>query len=461
MSEITTLEPDPQNVSAVAIRFAGDSNRANSTVRGHLADHRVTVIKGNQRLHRNLNTHLDLTKHTGSDQDRKASLSQPMAMEISADFIGNTQKFALNKLSVALGESQLSGTLEVSMLEEKPSINLKVASEYIDIRPFTQLNEAVDETVDETNASNDSGRLIPPTPLPLDALAAIDITLNITIAELRHEQDSLENIRLEAVVDAGHLDVSKLSFEGPRGGFGASFSITPIADNHADVQLDLSANKLSLNLSGQPDEKLENAPAVDILLHVSGSGGNLQQVAGSVNGSLLVGSQGGSVEGVDLSVLDTFILDEIFSLILPKSDSKEDLNLTCAATIVKISDGLMETDPAFAFTTDKITLVAKGTLDLKTEKMRMNFNATPNNALKLSAGELFNPYILVGGTLSKPQVGLDPGKVLIHGGAAIGTAGLSILAKGLIDRVNTAIPLCEEMLAQVQPRTAENPQASD
>ena len=121
----------------------------------------------------------------------------------------------------------------------------------------------------------------------------------------------------------------------------------------------------------------------------------------------------------------------------------------------------METDPAFAFTTDKITLVAKGTLDLKTEKMRMNFNATPNNALKLSAGELFNPYILVGGTLSKPQVGLDPGKVLIHGGAAIGTAGLSILAKGLIDRVNTAIPLCEEMLAQVQPRTAENPQPSD
>jgi YVTN family beta-propeller protein len=67
------------------IRFAGDSNRANSTVRGHLADHRVTVVRKNQRLHRNLNTHLDLTKPTGTEQDRAASLSQPMAMEISSD----------------------------------------------------------------------------------------------------------------------------------------------------------------------------------------------------------------------------------------------------------------------------------------------------------------------------------------------------------------------------------------
>jgi hypothetical protein len=47
---------------------------------------------------------------------------------------------------------------------------------------------------------------------------------------------------------------------------------------------------------------------------------------------------------------------------------------------------------------------------------------------------------------------LDPAKVLIHGGAAIGTAGISILAKGLIDRISTTMPLCEEMLKEVQQR---------
>ena len=113
-------------------------------------------------------------------------------------------------------------------------------------------------------------------------------------------------------------------------------------------------------------------------------------------------------------------------------------------------NGMMETDPAFAITTSQITLVSKGTLDLKTEKMNFNFNATPNQALKISARELFNPYILVGGILSKPAVGLDAAKALIHGGAAIGTAGISVLVKGLIDRVSTTKPLCEEMLKEVQ-----------
>ena len=113
-----------------------------------------------------------------------------------------------------------------------------------------------------------------------------------------------------------------------------------------------------------------------------------------------------------------------------------------------MKNGLVETTPAIAFTTGRITVITKGTLDLKTEKMNLSFNATPNNALQISAGELINPYILISGTLSDPVVGLDPAMVLLHGGAAVGTAGISILAKGLFDRMSNTIPLCEEMLKQ-------------
>jgi hypothetical protein len=176
----------------------------------------------------------------------------------------------------------------------------------------------------------------------------------------------------------------------------------------------------------------------------------LQELAGSLNGSLYLASRGGSLEGVNLSLLDTFILDELFSLILPKSEDDDNLDITCAATVLKMTDGLVETDPALTFTTSQIALIAKGNLDLKTEKMHFNFNATPNKALKISATELLNPYILVGGTLSEPAVGVDPAKVILHGGAAIGTAGISVLAKGLIDRVGNVAPLCEEIRSQGQ-----------
>lgn len=78
--------------------------------------------------------------------------------------------------------------------------------------------------------------------------------------------------------------------------------------------------------------------------------------------------------------------------------------------------------------------------------MNLNFNATPQNALKISAGELFNPLILISGTLANPSVGLDPSKTILHGGAAVGTAGISILAKGLLDRLGNNNQLCEKLL---------------
>ena len=59
---------------------------------------------------------------------------------------------------------------------------------------------------------------------------------------------------------------------------------------------------------------------------------------------------------------------------------------------------------------------------------------------------MFHPYILISGTLAKPSVGVDPGKAALHGGAAIATLGISVLAKGVLDRAGNAAPICEEML---------------
>ena len=374
-----------------------------------------------------------------------------MALDLKTDFNGNAHRFVLNNFNATLGESHIAGTLDVSLEGPKPIVKLTANSNYIDIRPFLNLSGSEDETVTPQNQT----RLIPAIPLPLDSLAMADINIKLNIVELRHRGDSMKNVGMEAETRAGSLRIPRLSLQGPRGEFRAALSVIPTGAikagaKIADVQVDLSAEKMVFNLSGQPQDKLSQVPEVDIELHASGKGGNLQEVAGSINGSLYLGSKGGTLEGVNLSVLDTFILDEIFSLIMPKTDTKDDLELSCIAAILKITDGLVETDPAFAFTTGQIALISKGTLDLKTEKMQFNFNATPNNALKISASELFNPYILVGGTLSKPQVGLDPAKVLLHGGAAIGTAGISILAKGLLDRVGNTVPLCEEMLKQIQ-----------
>jgi uncharacterized protein involved in outer membrane biogenesis len=369
-----------------------------------------------------------------------------MPLDLIADFKGNARQFKLQNISAKFGESNVTGSIDISLEKPRSTINLALQSDLIDLRPFLGTEEPATDSPD----TDDSDRLIPATPLPIDALAAIDGVIDIKINEIRHKEDSLENFVLDAVVNNGELQVPQFTVEGPRGKLRGNLSIVPTSPEKADVKFGLHADQLVLNLSGKPDADLDIVPAFDLNLNITGSGGDLQELAASLNGSLQMGSEGGTLEGVDLSLLDTFILDEVFSLIMPKTEKDDDLELSCVALIWKAEDGKMKTNPAFAFTTKKISVIAKGSINLKTEAIKINFNATPNKALKISASELFNPYILVGGTLADPAVGLDPTNVIVHGGAAAATAGISILAKGLLDRIGNIAPLCEEMLKKIQ-----------
>jgi len=364
------------------------------------------------------------------------------ALDIKANFAGNAEQFALRKLVGSLGESHLTGDLDVSLKGPKPDIKLAATSEYIDIRPFLKQ----DQSKAETGTTPKADRLIPAIPIPLDAFTVVDMNIQLDISELQYPSNSIRNLILNLEQRSGSLLLQKLSFDAPRGKLDASLSITPDDTGKADVKVDLNTEGFVYNYSGLPKDKLEHVPAFDIDFHAGGKGADLREVAGSLNGSLYVGSSGGNAENVDLGVLNTFVLEELFSLILPKSKQAYDSQFSCIAAIVDISDGLMKTNPALAFTSQRIIVVSKGTLDLKTEKMNFNFNATPTNALKVSATEVFQPYILISGTLAKPNVGVDPGKTVLHGGAAIATLGTSVLAKGVLDRLGTALPVCEDML---------------
>ena len=366
-----------------------------------------------------------------------------LPLDIKADFKSNADQLTFHNLVGSLGESRLNGELDVSLKGSKPDIKLTATSDYFDVRPFIDLRKP-DREIDATTTKPD--RLIPATPLPLDALASMDLQVRLDVTELRYWQDSITDLVLDVEQNNGSLNISQLSYEAPLGNLSASLSINPTGTDQADVKIDLHTDDFVVNLSGLPEEKLAQVPAFDVDFHAIGKGADVREVAGTLNGSLYVASKGGSAENVDLSLLETFIIDELFSVLMPKSKENIDTQFSCIAANLQISDGLVTTMPAIAFTSRKVAIVTKGTLDLKTEKMNFNFNSTPTNALQISPGEMFHPYILISGTLAKPAVGVDPSKAALYGGAAIATLGISVLAKGLIDRAGNTVPVCEEML---------------
>ena len=104
------------------VRFAGPGARANSTVQGRLADHRISIIDGQLVSHRNLNKHLDFSQTNTSVEEKARSLSTPMEMVFSPD--GQTLYV------VAFGSSKI-GVFDVPELEDDdfvpdPSLQVEV-----------------------------------------------------------------------------------------------------------------------------------------------------------------------------------------------------------------------------------------------------------------------------------------------------------------------------------------------
>lgn len=367
-----------------------------------------------------------------------------LPLDIKAEFKGDASDFIVRNLAGSLGKSHLGGELDVNLEGNKPDIKMVATSNFIDLRPFLQTKEAEpDEGAGETTKPD---RLIPATPIPLEAFSTLDLDISLDIAELRYVQDSVTDLVLRVEQQHGALDLQQLSYKAPRGNLETSLSIKPGPSNRANVSLDLIASGFVYNLAGAADNMLDDVPVFDIDFKATGTGANLQEVAGSLNGSFYMASKGGNAENVDLSILESFIFDQIFSVLMPKSNERLNTEFSCIAAKAEIENGLVETSPAIAFTTDKIAVTVHGTIDLNTEKMKLNFNSTPTNALQINAGEMFHPYILISGTFSDPKVGVDPGKAALHGGAAIATMGLSVLAKGVLDRAGNINPVCEEML---------------
>ena len=111
---------------------------------------------------------------------------------------------------------------------------------------------------------------------------------------------------------------------------------------------------------------------------------------------------------------------------------------------LKFDDGLLTAAPNSFISTSKIRIALNSSINLKTEDLRLVARTTPRRALSISAGELVNPYAQVVGTLAAPRLAVDEKGILISGGAAIATGGLTVLARGIWDRLSRSGNPCQQ-----------------
>jgi hypothetical protein len=119
-----------------------------------------------------------------------------------------------------------------------------------------------------------------------------------------------------------------------------------------------------------------------------------------------------------------------------------------------IVNGGVEVTPML-LQTQKVTVVAKGTLDLHTEKLTLDFDTRPRKGIGVSPGMFTNPFIRLEGTLTEPRLAMGA-KGVRSGAFAAVTGGLSVLAGGFIDRLKGEADMCGKALeAARQPQVKQ------
>jgi uncharacterized protein involved in outer membrane biogenesis len=285
--------------------------------------------------------------------------------------------------------------------------------------------------VKDRRASN--GLVIPETELTLPDLKGFNGSLMVRARELHLYQQVFRDLHIQATLRDDRVDIDPLELSATDG------QIKIRADLAAEgkrVLAHLAGTGKNLKIQfvpfsvGRPDASVF---AADVDLR--GSGATLREFAASLNGRVRFLGRGGRMASSGFLVRSNDFIRQLISVVNPIAVNQATTEIICTAILLKAKDGVLTTDPALVMRTAELDVLTNGALDLNTEKLDLNFKTAARKGVGIGMAQLINPYIKVNGTLANPGITLDSKGALVNGGAAFATAGLSILATTVWDRV--------------------------
>jgi uncharacterized protein involved in outer membrane biogenesis len=349
---------------------------------------------------------------------------------------GSDGVLTVDDLNLTLGESDVRGFVRYTK-GEVPKLEVAINSESI---AFDSLLEE-DEFEYDPEPEFDDGRLIPDMLIPFDSLKKLNASIGVSIDSFTSNALLMRNIKLAVELQDGVLDVSNASFDA-RSGWARARAKLDHAGGSGKASLEFVARDFAMGLAQM---NVDLAMTGDMDIKLESTGVDVRTLAGNLNGVVFADTRGGRMTSSrTLNAIYGDMLSEILSAINPFYKSDPTTDFKCIVIALEIVDGRLSSVPNSYFGTDKIRLTSKSSIDFKTEKIDMNIRTTPQQGLSISGAELFNPYLKIVGTLAAPRLAVDEQGVLISGGAAVATGGLSVLAKMTWDRVSRSREPCKD-----------------
>jgi hypothetical protein len=379
---------------------------------------------------------------------------------VDGHFDGNPRRFKTDKLVVRFGNSDVRGWFRLD-LTGKPALQAELESDRVDVARFMSrgaVREEVEAEEEETPPARKRDRLIPDEPFELSFVRDADADVVWKVGSLATTVEEYANVTLDLTLDDGHLQLGPLAATGSLGGrLETDLVLEPMAEGYEfRTRLTLRDGRFNLSKGESGEGDPGRWPLLDVAIEISGVGNSVHEMASTSNGMLVVVLGGGIMDKSMVDVVSADILVTLLEALNPFAREETSTTLECAVIVTTFDDGIATLDP-MAVQTARMTMLGSGRVDLGTEGLNLEWVTKPRKGLGLSASMITNPYISVGGTLAEPSLSMKPLEALTTTGVAVATGGLSILGRGLWDRVTAEKKVCKKAIEKARRQAEERP----
>lgn len=353
-----------------------------------------------------------------------------------------------------VGDSDLHGTLRYISGQPRPRLQGHVTSKQLrlaDLGPV--LGAPSGKRPQEKGTHQRPGKVLPDARFATGRWDAMDLDVAFDGEHIiRPEALPLERLSVRAVLDDRQLHLAPLRFGLARGRI------------DSDVLIDGRSQPLKATLKGSVEGLQLSAlfPKVELMkksfgrldgsFELAGSGDSVAAMLASSAGRTRLFIREGtfSKEMLDLAALNlgSVIVAKLFG------DDRE-VRLRCAVADFRVRHGMADANRV-SLNTEEAIVDMTGLIDLAEEEMSLRIKP---RSLQWKFLSLRTP-LHVRGTFAHPQVGIDPGPLLLRAGAAVAAAAVAPAALALVpitvpgaeDDAN-----CARLLAPLRQKAPEHP----
>ncbi len=389
--------------------------------------------------------------------------------QVTGRVIGADGSFGLESLDLSVGRSRVQGAISVAPAERPIRVVAHLTAPLLDLvdvvpaagsassggRAATDPAATPDDATLQTAGSNGQ-RLVPDTPLPLNALRRISADIHLKADRIVANRLDIGNAELRAFLKRGVFHVTQASGSVAGGRLDGSLTVDARQGDRASLHTGLSIDGIELGSvlrDAGADDTVEGAP-IDVELHLAGAGATLRDLVTDLTGDVLVTLGDGRIQNTYLDLIGGDLLNGVVSFLNPFDESHSHSVLRCGVGAFVIQDGKLQIDRSVAVETEKTSVVIGGEVDLDTETLDIAVRTQSQGGFSVSAG-LLARLIRLEGTLSAPNVGIDTygmARAAASIAAAVATSGASLLAEAVWERMTQDPSPCHTALVRAKQR---------